>query len=154
MHCSSVCLPIGCSGRECYTESYFATTAHFADLSAILLSHCAFFFFCCLLRVQCLYQTVPFSCGATSEYGCTKCLENKGSTGVPTPTSIQQQVLNEFYLCGRLLCVSMFCVCCSINIWVQGVVGLSKQLGGAGPFLVRYGGVFGKKWGVGGGGGW
>ena len=64
---------------------------------------------------------------------------------------MQQQLLDEFDLCGCLLRVSVLCVCCSINVWVQGVAGPSKQLGGAGAFLVRYGGFFGKKWEVWGG---
>ena len=60
--------------------------------------------------------------------------------------SMQQQLLDDldlcardFDLCGRLLRGSVVSVCGSIHVWVQGVAGSSKWLGGARHFLVKHG---------------
>ena len=96
-----------------------------------------------------------------SEYGCTTCLENKGSTGVPTPRSnnkcsVTSIDVDVFYAFRCLVFVVQLCVGARCGRAVQ-MVGWSKGFFGTawGVFRYKNGGGFGKKvggwgrnWGV------
>ena len=77
-----------------------------------------------------------------SEYGCTECLEHKGSTGVHTPRSNNKCSVTTIY-------VDFFyafrCLLFVVNyVWVQGVAGSSKQVGLFGQVW----GFFSEEWGA------